>query len=84
MKVIVSRLNGEDMTFEVRSSEKLKKLKEHILETQGTPLIEQRILFQGNYTDDEISFESHCIRDKDKVYFLTSQQEMVLNSLQGF
>jgi len=76
-------MNGQTISFNIASNEKVINLKYMILDKEGIPIVQQRLLFSGHQLDDDKRLDDYTIKDNSNIHLVLRLRGGMFNEVSG-
>ena len=76
-------MNGATTIFNIAANEKIINLKYKILDKDGIPIDQQRLVFLGNQLDDSKRLDDYAIKDNSNIHLILRLRGGMFNEVSG-
>ena len=70
IQIQIKNMNGQTTSFNIPSNEKVINLKYMILDREGIPIDQQRLVFSGHQLDDDKRLDDYTIEDNSNIHLV--------------
>ena len=74
MQVYIKTLTGRTVSLIVEESETIKTVKEKLMEKDGVPVVEQRLVFNGHELEDRETLQHYGITRESTLHVVINPQ----------
>lgn len=83
IKIFIKNMNGATTIFNIAANEKIINLKYKILDKDGIPTDQQRLVFLGNQLDDSKRLDDYAIKDNSNIHLILRLRGGMFNEVSG-
>ena len=76
-------MTGQTISFNIASNEKVINLKYMILDREGIPIDQQRLVFSGHQLDDDKRLDDYTIKDNSNIHLVLRLRGGMFNEVSG-